>query len=109
VRPPQVRGLFGGAPVTVTDAQRRRREVLTLLTVLGGATIVGYLALGGVFAYAALVANGALAMYVMLLVRAQKLAEERYEKVRYLPTAAYDEYELEYDYDGYELESAFAH
>jgi hypothetical protein len=101
-----VRGLFGGPPVTVTDARRRRREMLLFLSFVAAASIVPFVMLGGVFAYVALAACSVLAMYVLLLVRAQKIADERYEKVRYLHAAdSYDGYEYEYD-DEYEYQPA---
>ena len=74
VRPPAVRGLGGGPPITVADARRRRRDVLVLLGVLTVAATVPYLAFGGVFAYLAFAVAVVLASYLMLLLRAQRLA-----------------------------------
>lgn len=85
VRPPQVHGLLGGAPITRQDAQRRRRDVLLLL---GGLTAVGALAavtLGGIAVWFLLIFGAVTAGFVFLLVRGQRLADERAEKVRYLP------------------------
>lgn len=99
VRPPQVHGLMGGTPITVHDARRRRRDVLLLLVGITALATVPYIVLGDAFLFAPIVAGTVLVSYVFLLVRAQKLAEERAEKVRYLPSADYYEYEYEYDYE----------
>jgi hypothetical protein len=93
VRPPQVRGLLSGSPITVTDAQRRRRDVLVVLSFAAIFSFVPLILLGGVFSYITVGFCSVLATYVFLLVRAQKLMEERQEKVRYLPTADFYEYE----------------
>lgn len=113
VRPPQVRGLFSGPPITLADARRRRRQVLSLLLAVTALSFVPWLVLGGAFVSVAIAASSVLAAYLLLLVRAQKLAEERYAKVRYLPTyAGYDaadEWDDEWD-DEYEAyEPVFAH
>jgi hypothetical protein len=105
VRPPQVRGLLSGPPITVHDARRRRRTVLLLLVVVAALSTVPYLLLGSAFAYLAVVGCTLLASYVFLLVRAQKLVDERREKVRYLYAA---DFEYEYDEYDYEYEPAFA-
>jgi hypothetical protein len=93
VRPPQVRGLLGGAPITVVDAQRRRREVLSVLVALCALSFVPLVLVGGVFSYVTVGMCSVLATYVFLLVRAKKLMDERQEKVHYLPTAELYEYE----------------
>lgn len=93
VRPPQVRGLLGGPPITVVDAQRRRREVLAVLIGIAALSFVPLYLVGGVFSYVTVGICSVLATYVLLLVRAKKLMEEREEKVRYLPTADLYEYE----------------
>jgi hypothetical protein len=93
VRPPQVRGLFSGAPITVTDAQHRRRDVLVVLSFAAAFSFVPLVLLGGAFSYVTVAVCSMLATYVFLLVRAQKLMEERQEKVHYLPTADFYEYE----------------
>lgn len=102
VRPPQVRGLLSGPPITLGDARRRRRQVLTLLSGVAALSLVPWALLGPDFWYVAAVGFSVLAFYVLLLVRAQKLAEERHAKVRYLPT--YDDL---YEADDY-YEPAFA-
>lgn len=84
VRPPKVRGLLGGQPITVDDARRRRGEVLRLLLALTVVAAAGAALLGGPTVYAAVVVGGALCTYVLLLVRIQKLAVERAERVHYL-------------------------
>jgi hypothetical protein len=88
VRPPQVRGLTGGTPITLQDARRRRRDVLMTLVTLVVATAVPFALYGGLLLVPLAVAGGLLTSYVFLLVRAQKLAEEREEKVHYLPQPA---------------------
>lgn len=68
------------------EARRRRRDVLY---VLGGAalvTLLGAVALGGVFVWMHLLTDAALVAYTALLARAQHLASERRAKVRYLAT-----------------------
>jgi len=93
VRPPQVRGLLGGPPITVVDAQRRPREVLAVLLTISALSFVPLYLVGGVFSYVTVGICSVLATYVLLLVRAKKLMEEREEKVHYLPTADLYEYE----------------
>jgi cytochrome c-type biogenesis protein CcmH/NrfG len=109
VRPPQVRGLLSGPPITLADARRRRRQILSLLAVVTVVSFVPWLVLGGAFVSLAVAASTALVTYLFLLVRAQKLAEERYAKVRYLPT--YAGYEVDDGaWDEYETyEPVFAH
>jgi len=87
VRPPQVRGLLGGTPITLQDARRRRRDVLMALVTLVVLTAVPVALYGSMLLAPLAVCSSALLSYVFLLVRAQKLAEEREEKVHYLPTA----------------------
>ncbi len=84
VRPPKVRGLLGGQPITVDDARRRRGEVLRLLVAVTVAAVAGSAAVGGPVVYAAFGAGTMLSAYVLLLVRAQKLATQRAERVHYL-------------------------
>ncbi len=85
-RPPSIHGPVRTAdPVmTLTDARRRRRDVLYALT--GGALVGLVLAvtLGGPFVVLCGLAVALLAGYVVALVRAQQLAQERRAKVRYL-------------------------
>jgi hypothetical protein len=84
VRPPRVRGLLGGTPVTRADVRHRRSEILRLLAVLTVLSVVPALVVGGLAAWVAVGLASLLGTYVFLLVRAQKLAQERREKVVYL-------------------------
>lgn len=84
VRSPKVRGLTGGAPITVEDARRRRVEILRLLALTAVLSVVPAVAFGGAFLYVTAAAWTVFAGYVLLLVRAQKLAQERAGKVHYL-------------------------
>jgi hypothetical protein len=72
------------AGMSLSEARRRRRDVLFAL---GGAALVTLMlavVAGGVFLWAHLLADALLAAYVVLLVRSQQLANERRAKVRYL-------------------------
>lgn len=71
--------------MTLAQARRRRRDVLFGL--MGGSALFLLLAvlLGGVFVVLGLVSLALLGTYIALLVRAQRIAEERRAKVRYLP------------------------
>jgi hypothetical protein len=79
----------GGAPLAGTPggraaARKRRRDVLFVLGGVAGFTFLLALAFGGPLLLVHLVADGALAGYVYLLVQMRKLAEEQAVKVRYL-------------------------
>lgn len=68
----------------LSEARRRRRDVLFAL---GGAALVTLMlavVAGGMFLWLHLVVDVLLATYVVLLVRSQQLANERRAKVRYL-------------------------
>ncbi len=67
------------------EMRQRRREVLFALLAAAALTLVPALVLGPVALYAHLLVDVALVAYVVLLVRAQKLASERQLKVRYMP------------------------
>ncbi len=77
------------APVmTLAEARRRRRDVLFGL--MGASVLFLLLAVtvGGLFVLLGVVSLGLLGAYLSLLVRAQRIAEERRAKVRYLPQVA---------------------
>lgn len=85
VRPASIYGPARAAPVmTVADARRRRRDVLYGLTGLALVALVLAVTLGGPFVVLCSLAVVLLAGYVVALVRAQHLAQERRAKVRYL-------------------------
>lgn len=73
------------APPSRRELRQRRREVLFALLAAAGLTFAPALVLGSVALYANLLVDAALVAYVVLLVRAQKLAVERKLKVRYMP------------------------
>lgn len=89
---------FGGAagpvygPVrrsvmTLDEARKRRRDVLFALAGAAIVTLAGAVVVGGPFIALQLIADLLLAGYLVLLVRAQRLAVERRSKVRYLAPA----------------------
>lgn len=71
--------------MTLAQARRRRRDVLFGLMAGSALFLLLAVALGGVFVFLGLVSLALLGAYVALLVRAQRIAEERRAKVRYLP------------------------
>lgn len=71
--------------MTRSDARRRRRDVLFTLAGAASLTLALALVLGGPVLYVHLALDTMLAGYVLLLVRAQRLASERETKVRFLP------------------------
>jgi Flp pilus assembly protein TadB len=71
-------------PMTVHDAQKRRRDVLTGLAGFAVLTLTVYLLVGGPTLYLQLFADVLLAGYIGLLAYSQRLARERAEKVHYL-------------------------
>ena len=85
-RPPSIYGPVrtAGPGMTLTDARRRRRDVLYALTGVALVGLVLAVTLGGPFVVLCVLAVALLAGYVVALVRAQQLAQERRAKVRYL-------------------------
>lgn len=84
-------GYFPGcAPVaqpgsmTVGQARRRRRDVLFALVGAAAVTLVLAVVVGGSTVYLQLLADVLLVGYVVALVRAQRMAQDRRAKVRYL-------------------------
>jgi hypothetical protein len=73
-----------GAPRTVADAQRRRREVLAVLAGLNLIALAAAMALGGIGFVALGITATLVVVYLFLLAQAQQLAIERREKVHYL-------------------------
>lgn len=71
-------------PMTVHDAQKRRRDVLTGLAGFAVFTLTVYLLIGGPTLFLQLFADVLLVGYIGLLAYSQHLARERAEKVRYL-------------------------
>jgi hypothetical protein len=97
---------MSGAPITLRDARRRRRDVLLLLVGVTAVAATLYMLVGGVTVYLLAATGASMIGYIFLLLRAQSLAAERAEKVHYLHQA--DEYGYEYDDVAYEYEPAFA-
>lgn len=83
-RPSLDRPLYGPRPMTLQEAQKRRRDVLMVLVGFVAFTMALFLLVGGPTLYLQLVADVLLVAYVGLLANAQRLARERREKVRYL-------------------------
>lgn len=75
------------ATITLAEAYRRRRTVLIALAAAAAATFVGAVIAGGAMVLANVVVDLALAAYLVLLVRAQRIGAERRAKVAYLPPA----------------------
>lgn len=73
--------------LTLNDAYRRRRTILGTLAMSSAVTIVGAVLAGGVFWPLTAVTVSALAAYIILLARAQRIALERKSKVHYLTPA----------------------
>lgn len=84
VRPPAVRGLTGGAPITQHDAKRRRRDILLGLVALTGLVTVGAAVIGGPALWLALAGWGMVGCYVLILARSRQIAAEHEAKVHYL-------------------------
>ena len=75
-----------GAPISLREAQKRRRDILFgLLAAMGGSLLIGLLPGLRVMLGLHLVLDVLFAAYVVLLVQARKAAFEREMKVRYLP------------------------
>ena len=72
-------------PMTLSDAQRRRRNVLVALAAAAGMTLVAAVAVGGALVWTVqLLVDVLLVGFVVLLARSRALAVERAEKVHYL-------------------------
>lgn len=84
VRPPAIRGLAGGAPITQRDAQRRRRDILFGLVAVTATVTVGAFMVGGPVLWLALIGWGAVGCYVLMLARSRQIAAENEAKVHYL-------------------------
>ena len=76
VRPPSVRGLTGGAPITQRDAQRRRRDIPFGLVALAGLATAGAVLVGGLVLWLAVLGWAVVAGYVFMLSRSRQLAAE---------------------------------
>ena len=70
--------------VAAEDSYRRRRHILTSLTVLAIGSVAPAVLLGGAGWIGPSVAGGLLLTYLALLVRRQRRRTERLQKVRYL-------------------------
>lgn len=75
-----------GSTLTRSQAQQRRKNILTGLGLASMATLLGAGLIGGPFVWAFVVVLAASAAYLGLLVRTQRLHVERQVKVRYLST-----------------------
>ena len=77
------------APISLREAQKRRRDILFgLLAAMGGSLLIGLLPGLRVMLGLHLLLDVLFVAYVALLVQARKAAEERSMKVRYLPAHA---------------------
>jgi hypothetical protein len=75
-----------GAPISLREARKRRRDILFgLLAAMGGSLLIGLLPGLRVMLGLHLLLDLLFAAYVVLLVQARKAAFEREMKVRYLP------------------------
>jgi hypothetical protein len=73
------------AGMTLSEARRRRRDVLYTLGGVALVTLMLAVVVGGSFIWLHLFADALLLTYVGLLLYGQRLASERRNKVRYLP------------------------
>jgi hypothetical protein len=73
--------------MSLDEARKRRRDVLFALVGAALVTLVAAVLVGGAFVWLHLLADVLVGGYVVLLVRAQRLAVERRTKVRYLAPA----------------------
>jgi hypothetical protein len=92
---PEVPGHLAPGPIstlTRTQAQQRRKSILSGLGLASMATLLGAGLLGGLFAWAFVAVLAVTVAYVTLLVRSQRLETERRGKVRYLPSTGTGEY-----------------
>ncbi len=91
--PPNVPVMFGpinrrpAVRMTLTEARRRRLNILVGLGAGASVTLLLALVVGGKLWLVNLAVVACLGAYVFLLVRAQRIHSERQAKVRYLPTA----------------------
>jgi len=77
---------LAGAPISLREAQKRRRDILFgLLAAMGGSLLIGLLPGLRVMLGLHLLLDLLFAAYIVLLVQARKAASEREMKVRYLP------------------------
>jgi hypothetical protein len=76
-------------PMSLSNARRRRRNVLTALAGAAVATLVLIPFGGSLMVMLQGLADVLLVAYLALLVRTQRLAVERRQKVRYLPRPAH--------------------
>ena len=77
---------LAGAPISLREAQKRRRDILFgLLAAMGGSLLIGLLPGLRVMLGFHLLLDLLFAAYIVLLVQARKAAFEREMKVRYLP------------------------
>ncbi|MEJ5255954.1 MAG: hypothetical protein WHS89_11435 [Acidimicrobiales bacterium] len=70
--------------MTISEARRRRRDVLFALAGAALVTLLLAIVAGGIFLWLQVLADLLLVVYAGLLVRTQQLASERRAKVRYL-------------------------
>lgn len=87
VRPGPGSGSVASVPrggMCLADARRRRRDVLYALVGTAFVTLALAVIVGGGFVWLHLLVDALLVAYVALLVRAQRLVQERRAKVRYL-------------------------
>lgn len=75
-------------PMSLSNARRRRRNVLTALAGAAVATLVLIPFMGSLMVTLQVLSDLLLVGYLALLARTQRLAMERRQKVRYLPRTA---------------------
>ncbi len=73
--------------LSLRQARRRRRDVLTGLAATAGGSLLLAVLFGGAFTALFVLSTVGLVAYIALLVRAQQIGTERRAKVRYLPGA----------------------
>ena len=76
-------------PMSLSNARRRRRNVLTALAGAAVGTLVLIPFAGSMMVMLQVLADVLLVAYLGLLIRTQRLAVERRQKVRYLPRPAH--------------------
>jgi hypothetical protein len=76
-----------GSVMSRRQARERRKNVLCLLAGAAVVTLTATVFVGGPMLYLQLLTDLLLVGYVVALVQMRRLAEERQQKVRYLPTA----------------------
>jgi hypothetical protein len=82
--------------MTRSEARRRRRDVLFALAGAVLVTLMFTVVLGGPFVWLQLITDVLFVGYVVLLLRTQRLAVERRNKVRYLPPVGVGDMEPSY-------------